>query len=129
MLYRRDHSVLELKNKLTQWYTDEAVRDAIQRAQDREYIKEPEFLSKQFGEALHRKEKGIYYINNALKKKGLPPLPTDPDRELSKCRELLQKKYGDQENLTTPLRVKAFRYLTSRGFDSETINKAIHNKF
>lgn len=125
MLYRRDHSKLELKNKLTQWYTDEAVEFAIQKAENLNYIKESDFLAKQFGEALHRKEKGIFYINQSLKKKGLPPLAADPERELAKCLELLRKKYGESTPLSAPIRVKAFRYLTSRGFDSETIINAI----
>lgn len=126
LLSRRDHSEKELQQKLARWFTPEAIRSAIDKAHELKLIKDPQFLKKQFAESLHRKSKGIHTINRMLKQKGLPECVRDENRELSKCQALLLKKFEFATKLSAPERVKAFRHLTYRGFDSETIKKAIN---
>jgi regulatory protein len=124
-LYKRDHSEKELKDKLKRYYTDEAIAAALELAHERQYMKAPEALAVQVSEYLHRQSKGIRTINEKLKKRGLPKVEVDADRELDKCIVQLSKKFKSEDILSAAERVKAFRYLTYRGFDSETIKKAI----
>lgn len=126
LLSRRDHTEKELQRKLSRWYTATAVQFALEKAHEFKLIKDEQFLTKQFSEVLHRKSRGIHTINQTLKQKGLPPCERDEDRELSKCRAVLHKRFGASARLSTPERVKIFRHLTYCGFDSETINKAIN---
>lgn len=109
-------------------YTDDVIAAAIERAQTHKYIKAEAQLAKELGESLGRRDKSLRQINATLKKRGLPGLTSSPEVELAKCREVFIKKFGQNQKLSTPERVKAVRYLTYRGFDFETINKTIKNQ-
>jgi len=128
LLARRDHSLKELQQKLSRRFTPEAARAALARAQERKYLRSPEELSRIVSEALHARTKSLRHIQMELKKRGLPPAPIDTDREKSKCREQLLRKFGEIGPQGSAERVKAYRYLTYRGFDPETINSVLKNK-
>ncbi len=100
---------------------------AVDLAHARKYIKDPHELAAQTGRALQARGKGRFYVQQALKKKGLPALHLDSEQELANCQELLSRRFHGHDLSQTAVRVKAFRYLTSRGFDSETVNKALKN--
>lgn len=125
MLYRRDHSEKELRTKLNQWYTAEAVDVALAKAEEQKWLKNPEELSQIMGGWLHRRGKGLRTVNQTLKEKGLPPVARDADKELEKARSLLMKKFRNQTKLDFKDKQKAYRMLASRGFDHDTISSAL----
>lgn len=125
MLYRRDHSEKELRTKLNQWYTAEAVDIAVAKAEEQKWLKNPEELSQIMGGWLHRRGKGLRTVNQKLKEKGLPPVARDADKELEKARALLVKKFRNQAKLDFKDKQKAYRMLASRGFDHDTISNAL----
>lgn len=128
LLYRRDHSEKELQQKLSQRYTAEAIQSALAKAHEHRYIKPAEELAHQVSEHLHRKGKGLRKIHFELQKRGLPTIESSEEQELTKCLALIERKFSPHTRLSTPERVKIFRYLTNRGFDFETIKKALNEK-
>lgn len=128
-LARRDHSERELRDKLSRKFSPEVVKKALEAARERKWIIPAEVLAQRVAESLHRKRKGILYINRYLQKKGLPPVARDLDLELSKGLEWLKLKFrgsGEGEKLSFDEIRKAHRFLVNRGFDDETIKKATH---
>jgi regulatory protein len=133
-LSRRDHSIKELSQKLSRRYTREAAEAAIQRADELKFIRSEEFLTKQVSEIFHRRAKGIHFIQAELKKRGLPSIEVDADLEISKCKDLLIKKFGETCSFNLRDRsadaklknAKAQRFLSYRGFDFETIQKTLN---
>lgn len=149
LLAQRDHSERELKTKLKnylrprktrfsrgpelspeakeQLYNEinEAIQEAIEHARTHKWLAEPEKISSQFGAALHRRKKGIHYINNYLAEKGLPPMEMDLEVEIEKAQELILKKFPDLAQETREKKAKAMRFLASRGFTMEVIRKVI----
>jgi regulatory protein len=124
-LARRDHSEKELRKKLSEFYTAEEIHEAIEIAKDKKWLASTDSELLAFSEkvayALHRKKKGIIFINHYLREKGLPPVKRDEAIELEKAKKLLKiKKFELQK-----ARDKAKRFLASRGFDFETIGKTI----
>ena len=121
---RRDHSEKELRQKLRLRFSQDEIDQAIEFAKQKKWLASTDeellMFSCKVAEALHRKKKGIVYINHYLKKKGLPPIKKDLDRELEKARSLLGAKKLQPQ--------KAQRFLSSRGFDFETINKSLKVK-
>lgn len=120
-LARRDHSEKELRQKLKKHYTPEEIEDALEKCKT--WLRPPEQLSEVTAHALHRKRKGLYFINQYLRKKGLPSVKKDKDVELQKAQKILQTKYS--KNLAPEQLSKARRFLMSRGFDSETIRECL----
>lgn len=132
MLYKRDHSEKELRTKLNQWYTAEAVEAAMVKANDQKWLKDPSELAVIMGGWLHRRGKGLRTVNQTLKQKGLPPLARDADQEIEKARTLLRKKFralsaagAGAGKLDLKDRQKAYRMLASRGYDHDTISLVI----
>jgi regulatory protein len=81
---------------------------------------------------LHRRNKGIRYINNYLQGKGLPEVNSDRDLELEKALALVKNKVSILSELSFAEKQKEQarigRFLISRGFDSETVRKVIYEK-
>jgi regulatory protein len=147
LLALRDHSEKELRQKIKRSLTpkwrrerptpdeetlsqlkkeiEAAVTEAMEFAAAHQYLAEPEKISQLFETALHRKKKGIRYINNYLAQKGLPSVKADPEIETEKARELLKRKYPAVHAAPRDIKAKAMRFLASRGFSMETIQKAL----
>lgn len=110
----------------------DAIEEAIAFAKSHNWICSPEHLAEEIAHRLHRKRKGISYINSYLEARGLPPIPNDLDLELEKALALVKNKYSDFSALPSEEKKKeqarAARFLTSRGFDSETVRKVIYEK-
>lgn len=109
-----------------------AIDEAIEFARNHAWLGKPEDLAEKMAGMLHRKNKGIVYINNYLQEKGLPPVTTDREIELEKALALVKNKYSDfselpfQEKRKEQARVA--RFLASRGFDPEIVRKVIYEK-
>ena len=132
-LYRRDHSITELRTKLNPYYEKETIEEAIKKADEYNYLKPEDELSKQFARYLHQKNKGHHKIRFELQKKGLPEVEMNPDLELDKARYLLEKLLPQDEASIKAnymrLKQKAQRHLQAKGFDFETIRLALNERF
>lgn len=156
----RDHSEKELRSKLReafrrnlqyrkrlatkrgQEFTEDtpenqaeiavAIDEAIEFARKHSWLGNPEDLAQKMAGMLHRKNKGIAYINNYLQGKGLPPVTTDREIELEKALALVKNKYSDFSELPFAEKRKeqarVARFLASRGFDPEIVRKVIYEK-
>lgn len=129
LLARRDHSVKELKKKLKEKnFAEDDIAEAIEFAQENRWLGNENTMAERMAASLHRKGKGIHYINHTLKEKGLPQVSPDREIELEKALRLVKNKYSDLENLSREEKAKIGRFLQARGFDSETVRKVIYEK-
>jgi regulatory protein len=113
-LARRSHSERELRDKLSEKFTEQEVEDALTYAQEQNWLEDPVELSQRVSAQLHQKNKGHLYISHYLQKKGLPPVDRQPELEYKKAQDIAEA-YQDLN------REKLARKLHSRGFDNETI--------
>ncbi|WP_374029622.1 regulatory protein RecX [Bdellovibrio bacteriovorus] len=133
LLARRDHSEKELRKKLREKFSDDelagdVVDEAIEFAKDNNWLGDPADLAHRMAEMLHRRNKGIHYINNYLREKGLPAVESDRDLELEKALSIVKNKYDEDHKFSREDKAKVGRLLASRGFDSETVRKVIYEK-
>lgn len=133
-LARRNHSEKELRKKLSEkfskneLFTTDVIDEAIAYAKENNWLGDPEELAVQTADMLHRKNKGIHYINNYLREKGLPAVETDREFEIEKALLLVKNKFDEDYEFSRDEKAKVGRLLTSRGFDSETVRKVIYEK-
>ncbi len=121
-LARRDHSELELREKLQRHFSLEEIDPVIVDMKERGWILPPQELSDKVAEQLNRKNKGYLYICQFLRKKGLPDVPKNLDIELEKAMSLIESK--GSEFLHKPNKLASL--LKNRGFDTEIIGRVIH---
>jgi regulatory protein len=130
---RRDHSEKELRQKLREKFSDEEdsqgiIDEAIEFAKDNRWLGDPVALAHRLAEMLHRRNKGIFYINNYLKEKGLPAVEVDRQIELEKALAIVKNKFEENHKFSREDKAKVGRLLATRGFDSETVRKVIYEK-
>lgn len=136
LIAKRDHSETELRQKLRQAFVKtqvgeelgEVLDEAIDFAKDHQFIGDPEELAERMADMLHRRHKGIHYINNYLREKGLPAVRTDRERELEKALYVVKNKYSEDYEFSREEKARVGRFLASRGFDSETVRKVLYEK-
>jgi regulatory protein len=136
LLARRDHSETEIKKKLRGQFTPEEIASAITFGKTHGWLPNSEAaeenLAKRFASQLHRKKKGVLYINKALQAKGLPEIQSDDVVELEKALELVKNKYVIDEKMARPekekIKAKLGRLLLSRGFTMHIVRKVIYEK-
>lgn len=132
LIARRDHSEKEIRKKLKEKFEPDEIDAAIAYGKAHSWIPDDEEtehqLALKMAEVLHRKLKGIQYINHSLHEKGLPSLDPDPERELEKARELLQNKFSEEELRDRNVQAKAYRFLASRGFGMDIARTAIFKR-
>lgn len=133
IIAKRDHSEKELRQKLRRKFSgeeglDSLVDDTIEFAKEYNLIGEPDELAGRMADMLHRRNKGIHYINNYLREKGLPTVGTDRDLELEKALHLVKNKYPEDSPLSREEKARLGRFLVARGFDSETVRKVLYEK-
>lgn len=127
MISRREHSEVELRDKLRQKeFSSEEIEIALEKAKEKKWITSPEQASQSFAELLHRKNKGIEFINSQLQEKGLPAISRDENLELEKAESLVKTKYSRFSEFSEVEKIKVMRFLASRGFDSSTIQKVLN---
>jgi regulatory protein len=134
LLARRDHSEKELRQKLKLKFEAEEIEAAIEYAKEKNWIPSSEedllVFSEKVADILRRKGKGIQYINQYLRKKGLLPVLSRPKEELEKAVELVENKFFRIQKKNPPDRTKVGRFLMSRGFSSDIVRKVIYgNRF
>lgn len=140
LLAKRDHSRKELVKKLSAHHTPEEVQQAIRYAEENDWIPPEQELAEKFARELHKKKKGIQYINSKLVEKGLPRLTSDEQLELEKALSLIENKY-DLSDLSEEVRegrlgreefekqkARMGRFLVSRGFDQNIVRKVLYDK-
>lgn len=142
LLAKRDHSEKELQQKLARvkkWdnkkerlYSDEEITQVITWARENRWLQEA-YLSERWAETLNKRKKGIKYINAYLGQKGLPAVSKNLDIEEDKAVDLLRKKlktksfqaaFNEAGKMDRDIKLKLIRFLASRGFDQETIQRA-----
>ncbi len=133
LIARRDHSEKELRKKLHLKFGHEedglsAIEEAITFAKDNNWLGDPLKLAYRLGEMLHRRNKGIYFINNYLKEKGLPAIEIDRALELEKALAIVKNRYDENFKFSREEKARVGRALTSRGFDPETVRKVLYEK-
>lgn len=136
LLAQRDHSETELRQKLRRAFThgedregiEGALEQAIEFAKDNNFIGNPQELAERMADMLHRRHKGILYINNYLREKGLPSVCSDRVQELEKALHIVKNKYSEDYNFSREEKARVGRLLVSRGFDSETVRKVLYEK-
>jgi regulatory protein len=137
-LSARDHSERELIRKLKRReYQMDEIRIAIEQVTQAGWLKPPHELSEQIARSLSRKKKGISYINNYLRERGLPPVKPDFDNELRKALEIARQIQKNNVTLDESSqdrssrdqlkkrRDKLARKLASRGFSMDVIHKTL----
>ena len=129
LLARRDHSIKELQEKLAQRFEPTAVDEAIQKADEYGYLKDPSEIAQRLAESLHRRGRGHLKILHELHKKGLPEIELDAERENEKARDHLDKLIKSGDDLSFEAKQKAMRFLANRGFLMDTIRQVIDEKF
>lgn len=137
ILAKRQHSGYELRNKLLKkGYTKETIDRILQTMQTGNYLNDEQFTKAYIDERLKRKKIGINKLKAELFKRGIARNIIEQnlsgiDSELSyenalslahRKTELLIKK-GIEPN---KIKQKVFAFLSSRGYDSETIMKILH---
>ncbi|WP_413291692.1 regulatory protein RecX [Bdellovibrio sp. HCB185ZH] len=133
LLAARDHSEQELRSKLRGKFADEhgseeAIDEAISFANEKNWLGDPSEYAARLADTLHRRNKGICYINNYLKEKGLPTVGTDSALELEKAMAIVTNKFTEDYKFSREEKARVGRLLTSRGFDTETVRKVIYEK-
>lgn len=124
-LARRDHSVLELKNKLDRWYSPEAVDFALKEAANRRLLRPEQEIAEMANQAYGRKLKSHTYIKHQMKKRGLPTPDLDFTKEQDKINEIIRRRFNRVDLSDYEERVKVMRFLRNRGFDLRSIQAAI----
>lgn len=122
----RDHSRLELETKLSQKnYTPEEIATALDSLEASGFLASAESLSEKVSENLHQKGKSYTYIEQYLESKGLPPVPRDSELELEKAEKLIKSHFSKLSKSSETDKKKMAQFLQNRGFDTETIMKAL----
>jgi SOS response regulatory protein OraA/RecX len=124
----RDHTELELRQKLAKDFSSLEIQEAIEFAKEHELMKTPEQLSTQLYHELSRKNKGYLYIIKYLRAKGLPHHSIDREQELEKARKLVLTKLQIEGMPSHEDKIKIYRLLTNRGFDDQTIRTVAHEE-
>lgn len=126
MLTRRDHSEKEIREKLKQRFDAQTISEVIEKLDSYGFLKEPEELARLWARALGAKGRGHRRISQELKKRGLPPIEFDDEDESARCREVFMKRFKSPSFLEMEDRAKAYRYLTYRGFNPDTIKRILN---
>lgn len=122
-LARRDHSEKELRQKLSKFYSKTEIDMALEMAHENSWLRDPQDLSRSVTEQLNRKNKPHAYIQNYLRKKGLPSSEKDTTVEAEKALKLVKRKFARQleEAGKSELKLKIQNFLMSRGFSRDII--------
>jgi SOS response regulatory protein OraA/RecX len=126
LLSQRDHSEKELKQKLAVHFQLEIIEKAIECAKNNRWLAKESELAEKVAQILGRKKKGQLYIQNYLRRKGLPQVAFDRDQEMNNARTLLASKFGSEIDFETKQR--AYRFLAHRGFEDYIIREVLYEK-
>ena len=124
MLMRREHSKLELFNKLQlKGYDEEIINSAITQLTDQNYQSDERF-AEAFILMRFNQGKGPVKIASELKLRGISSFNLSVFDWFKSAREIRKKKFGDTVSSDFKEQVKQKRFLQSRGFSLDQINQS-----
>ena len=124
MLIRREHSQLELSNKLQlKGFDDFDIKNSINLLIEQKYQSDERF-SEAFILMRHNQGKGPVMISSELKKRGIESFDLSIFDWFELVKEVREKKFGQNLPSDYKTQAKQKRFLKSRGFGFDQINKA-----
>ena len=124
MLMRREHSKLELRQKLNLKNFDDAViNDSISLLAEQKYQSDERF-SEAFILMRFNQGKGPIKISMELKSRGISEFDLTLFNWFELAKDVKYKKFGDSKFLDYKEKSKQKRFLQSRGFGFDEINQA-----
>lgn len=124
----RDHSRLELEQKLSRRFEPEVVERVLLEADANGWLGVPEEIAARTALALQRRKKSRAYVEGQLRERGLPIPQIDEEAELQNARELVERKFGAPAEMSYDDRAKAYRFLKYRGFADRLIRTVLNEK-
>ena len=124
MLMRREHSRLELSQKLqTKGFDVDVVNNSISKLVEQNYQSDDRF-SEEFIQMRFNQGKGPVKIASELKMRGINTFDLSVFDWFQLAKEIRQRKFGDLSSLDFKETAKQKRFLQSRGFTLDQINQA-----
>ena len=124
MLMRREHSQLELSNKLQlKGFDDAEIKHSINLLIEQKYQSDERF-SEAFILMRYNQGKGPVKISFELKKRGIESFDLSIFDWFELAKEVRKKKFGENLPSDYKTQAKQKRFLKSRGFGFDQINKA-----
>jgi len=124
ILIRREHSQLELSNKLQlKGFGDVEIKHSIDLLIEQKYQSDERF-SEAFILMRYNQGKGPVIISSELKKRGIESFELSIFDWFELAKEVREKKFGKNLPSDYKTRAKQKRFLKSRGFDFDQIDKA-----
>ena len=124
MLMRREHSKLELRQKLNlKDFDDAAINDSISLLVKQKYQSDERF-SEAFILMRFNQGKGPIKISMELKSRGISEFDLTLFNWFELAKDVKYKKFGDSKFLDYKEKSKQKRFLQSRGFGFDEINQA-----
>jgi len=124
MLIRREHSQLELSNKLQlKGFDDFDIKHSINLLIEQKYQSDERF-SEAFILMRYNQGKGPVTISYELKKRGIESFDLSIFDWFELAKEVREKKFGQNFPSDYKTQSKQKRFLESRGFGFDQINKA-----
>ena len=124
MLMRREHSKLELFNKLKlKGYDDEIIDSAIIQLTEQNYQSDERF-AEAFILMRFNQGKGPVRIASELKLRGISSFNLSDFDWFKSAKEIRKKKFGDLASSDFKEQAKQKRFLQSRGFSLDQINQS-----
>ena len=124
MLMRREHSKLELRQKLNlKDFDDAVINDSISLLAEQKYQSDERF-SEAFILMRFNQGKGPIKISMELKSRGISKFDLTLFNWFELAKDVKYKKFGDSKFLDYKEKSKQKRFLQSRGFGFDEINQA-----
>ena len=124
MLMRREHSKLELRQKLNlKDFDDVDINDSISLLAEQKYQSDERF-SEAFILMRFNQGKGPIKISMELKSRGISEFDLTLFNWFELAKDVKYKKFGDSKFLDYEEKSKQKRFLQSRGFGFDEINQA-----
>ena len=124
MLIRREHSQFELSNKLQlKGFDSTDIKHSINLLIEQKYQSDERF-SEAFILMRYNQGKGPVKISFELKKRGIESFDLSNFDWFELAKEVREKKFGQNLSLDYKTQAKQKRFLKSRGFSFDQINKA-----
>ena len=124
MLMRREHSQLELSKKLQlKGFNDVDIKHSIDLLIEQKYQSDERF-SEAFIIMRYNQGKGPVIISSELKKRGIESFDLSIIDWFELAKDVRKKKFGQNLPLDYKTQAKQKRFLQSRGFGFDQINKA-----
>ena len=124
MLIRREHSQLELSNKLQlKGFDDSDIKHSIDLLIEQKYQSDERF-TEAFILMRYNQGKGPLIISSELRKRGIENFDLSIFDWLELVKDIRKKKFGHNLPSDFKTQAKQKRFLASRGFSFDEINKA-----